>query len=225
MRDHVCKFCKKGFSTEKTLARHLCVKKKRSAEQDTVGARIGLQVFVRFHELTSNSKKPKTVEDFIDSSFYADFVKFGRYLVELDPIHPSMFIDFVIKNAVKITDWNKEYVYQSYLDDLVKKEKAESAVERTIMEMQEWCDKNDCVLQEFFAKISPVEATFKIKAGRLSPWVLYLASSAEKLLIRMSEEQGKIMSSAIDPGTWNVKFMLAPDSVEFVRDLLENAGL
>lgn len=225
MRQHLCKFCEKGFGSEKTLAVHMCVKKKRWAERDMIGARLGFRVFQRFYELTTNSKKPKSQEDFIDSKFYSDFVRFGRYLVELNPINADAFIDFVIRNGVKLKEWTADFVYDSFLEDFMKSEGPEMALERTILEMQEWANENKKQFSDFFKEVNANEATFLIRAGRISPWVLYLAPSADELFARLSPEQGKIINSVIDPSRWQARFMLKKDDVKFVTELLEEAGL
>ena len=222
---HVCKFCSKGFGSERTLSVHMCVKKKRWAERDTIGSRIGFRVFQRFYELTTQSKKPKTQEDFIESKFYADFVKFGRHLVRLNPINADAFIDFVIKNGVKLSQWGEDFVYDTFLEDFMKTESAEAALERTILEMQDWATENKKEYFNFFREVNANEATFLIRAGRISPWVLYLAPSADELFTRLSYEQGKIINTVIDPARWQARFMLKKDDVKFVTTILEEAGL
>lgn len=223
--DNSCKFCSKVFTSERTLSSHMCVKKRRWTDKDTIGARLGFRVFQRFSELSTNSKKVKTDMDFINSPYYADFVKFGRYLVELDPVYPEKFIDFVIRNGVKLKDWTASYVYDAYMGEMTKTELPEAAVERTILEMSQWCDANIVQLSDFFKSISAVEATFKIRAGRISPWVLYLAESADFLMSRLSPEQGKIIHTAIDPSKWQVIFMLKKADVDFVQTVLKESGL
>lgn len=224
-RDNMCKFCKKGFSSEKTLSSHMCVKKRRFTDKDTPGARLGFRVFQRFYELTTQSKKPKAVMDFIDSTYYNDFVKFGRNLVEINPLAPDQFIDFVIKNGIKLKSWTAPYVYETFLSEYIKKEPAEKAVERTIVEMDAWATMHDTEFKYFFRDVSEVEATYLIKSGKISPWILYLADSSELLLSRLNEEQGAIISTAIDPTTWHKIFQRKIDDVKFVKDVISKAGL
>ena len=225
VKDFICKYCSKSFSTEKTLLKHMFVKKKRHAEKDTIGAKLGFRVFQRFYELTTASKTPKSQDQFIDSSYYTSFVKFGRYLVELDPIYIDRFIDFVIKNGVKLNDWHKEYVYLAFLEDIFKKEAVESAIERTVLEMQSWAESNNKQLGEYFKCVTTPEATFKIRAGRISPWVIYLSESGGELLSRMSSEQEVLIRSFIDPNAWRVIFMKQPADVEFVEKLLKDFSI
>ena len=224
-RPFKCKFCKKGFSSEKTLSAHLCKKKKRYADRNTAGSMLGFRVFQRFYELTTTSKKPKTVEDFIDSRYYLDFVKFARYLIDLHPISADKFIDFVIINSVKLNDWQKQHVYDAYLVELMKKESADKALERTVLTMQEWCKENNAEFKEFFNVISPSEAVWLIKSGRISPWILYIAESADILWSKMNSEQGKIISNVVDPEFWQEKIQNSIEDVKFIKSVVDAAGL
>ena len=224
-QDFLCKFCGTKFHKEKTMITHLCVKKQRYADTETAGARFGLRVFQRFYDLTMNSKKTKTVQEFIESQYYIDFVKFGNHLALLKPLYIDKYIDFVILNGVKLADWTKEFVYECYIEDLIKKEPAESATERTITNIIEWASKNNCEFNEFFSSIPPNEAAYLIKVGKISPWVLYLSATGGKLLSRLSEEHGKIIGPMIEPSVWMRKFKKLPNDVDYIRNLLEQAEL
>src|SRR5271165_6907431 len=138
-----CKYCAAKFHKEKTLAAHLCVKKKRHMDIETAGSRFGLRTFQKFYELTTKSKKPKTQQEFIDSPYYTDFAKFGNHLCNLNPIYPEQYIEFVIMGGVKLKDWTKDAIYDLFVIDMIKKEPPTSATERTITEIMEWSEKNN----------------------------------------------------------------------------------
>lgn len=219
-----CKFCGKEFKQEKTLAAHLCPKKKRFAEKDTIGARLGFRVYQKFYELTMRTTKPKSVEDFIDSQYYMDFVKFGRYLVDRNPINADDFITFVIKNAVPLKDWTTDKVYSVYMKEYIQREPAQGALERTILEMDNWAKTNQEPITDFFRKVGTIEAVFLIQCGKLSPWVLYLAESADELWDRTNIEQTNMIQSCIDIEWWQKKFIANQDDVRFVRTILDSSG-
>ena len=223
--EHKCKFCNRKFSQISSLSVHMCPKKKRWTEKDNLAPRLAFRVFQRFYELTTNAKNPKTIEAFIDSRYYIDFVKFGRYLVDLDPINADDFVTFVIQNGVKMKQWKSTYVYDIYLEELMNKEPVAKALERTIVTMDSWANDNDCNLNEFFFKVNTNEATFMIRNGRISPWVLYLSNGADKLFGRMNEEQGKIIQEVMNSSKWEAKFLIKPEDVTFVKELLVEAGI
>ena len=203
----------------------MCVKKRRHMDIGTAGSRFGLRAFQKFYELTTKSKKIKTIEEFINSPYYIDFVKFGNHLTSLKPVHIEKYIEYVILNGVKLKDWTKDFVYDVYVDDLIKKEPATSATDRTITEIMEWCDKNNVAFDKFFSTVNVNEAAHLIRTGRISPWVLYLSSTGGELLSRFNEDHSNMIGAIIDPGQWMKKFKKADDDVSYIRELLEQAGL
>jgi len=224
-QNYACKFCGTKFHKEKTLTTHMCVKKRRYMDKDSLGSRFGLRAFQRFYELTTKSKHPKTMDEFINSPYYIDFAKFGNHLANLRPIYIEKYIEYVIMQQVKLKDWTKDFVYYFYVEDLIKKEPANSAVERTIEEIIEWCGKNNIPFKEFFFSISANEAAHLIMTGKISPWVLYLASTGENLMARFNEDHAKMISGVIEPGFWMKKFKKSDEDVEYIRTVLEQAGL
>lgn len=224
-QNYECKFCGAKFRKETTLTSHVCVKKRRHTDINTAASRLGLRAFQKFYEMTMNSKKLKTAQEFIDSPYYIDFAKFGNHLATLRPVYPEQFIEFVIKNSVKIKDWTQDFVYYTYVEELCKKEPAISAAERTITEIMEWCDKNTIPFKEFFYNISANEAAHLIKSGKISPWVIYLSSTGEELMKKFSADHFKIIDSIVDPGYWNRKFKKADEDVEYIKSLLAQTGL
>jgi hypothetical protein len=203
----------------------MCVKKRRHMEINSSGSRFGFRAFQRFFALTMKSKHPKTVDEFINSPYYTDFAKFGNHLDNLRPVYIEKYIDYVILNGVKLKDWTKDFVYDVYVEDLVKKEPATSATERTITEIITWCEKNDAEFSKFFSTITANEAAYLIKTGRISPWVFYLADSADNLRTRFNEDHEKMIGDVIEPGTWMKKFKKDTDEVEYIKELLVQAGL
>lgn len=222
---NVCKFCGNAYKSEQTLSKHMCVKKKRAADKDTVGSQLGFRVFQRFYELTTSSKRPKSFEEFISSQYYISFVKFGRHLIDLNPIDSNSFVDYVIKNGIKMPEWFKDKTYTDYLKIHMGKEPADRAVERTIIEISSWAESNGKQLKDFFTCVNTIEALYLIRSGRISPWVLYLADTSGKLLADFTPEQMSIIKEIIDPMEWQKVFMKNENDVMFVKDVLRQAEL
>jgi hypothetical protein len=224
-QDYQCKFCGKKFHKEATVAVHMCVKKRRHQEIDTAPSRFGFRTFQKFYQMSVKSKNLKTVEEFIDSQYYIDFVKFGNHILTLKPVNPEQFAEFVIRNGVKLKDWTKDFVYDAYIQDLVKKEPAEAATDRTINEIIAWAEKNKVPFNSFFKVVTANEASYMIRTGKISPWVLYLCETGETLMGKFNEDHAKIIGPIIDPGFWAKKFKKVPEDVDYIRNLLEASGL
>jgi len=220
-----CQFCKKEFTTAKTLSAHMCPKKKRWADKNTIGARLGFRVYQQFYTMTTQSKKPKTQEVFIQDRMYTAFVKYGRHLADLNPIDADKFIEYVIRNGIPIDKWCFDSTYNAYLKEHIAKELAERAFERTVLEMQRWATENELTLQDFFGSVNTFEAVQLVRSGRISPWLLYLAPSSDLLWDRFSEEQEKLISEAVDPEIWQSKFSRQIGDVVFVKNIAKSSGL
>lgn len=224
-QNYACKFCGTKFHKEKTLTTHMCVKKRRHMDKDSTGSRFGLRAFQKFYEMTTKAKHPKTMDEFINSPYYTEFAKFGNHLANLRPIYVEKYIEYVIRNQVKLKDWTKDDIYYLYVEDLIKKEPPSSAVERTIEEIVDWCSKNNTQFGRFFFDITANEAAHLIRTGRISPWVLYLAETGENLMSQFNDDHAKMIGDIIEPGVWMKKFKKLDDDVDYIRGVLEQAGL
>lgn len=203
----------------------MCEKKRRHLDKDNVASRMGLELYRRYFELNTATKNAKTIEQFIDSRLYKSFIKFARRLMDLRPVDQARFVDYVFRNGIKDRDWCKDTVYEAYIVDLLSKEPASRGLERSIETMEAWGVDHDVPFNEFFAAVSPAEATHLVKMGKISPWVLYLAETSDLLWDRLSNEQANIISSVVDPKLWRLKFELKKDDCSFTREICKAAHI
>lgn len=224
---HKCEFCKREFHDERNLINHNCEKKRRWFRRDDPPSRFGFMAWARFYELTDlqSKKKKSSIKEFINSRYYTAFLKFGRHIVDLNAIDPASYIDFVIKNNLPIDKWTHDYVYEQYVRELAKKETPEQACERMILLMQQWSMQTGEPWQDFFRKINTNLAVAWIRAGRMSPWLLYNVDSALDMIDRCSIEQQDMIKQFAPVAQWKVKFMKHRDSIEWIKSTMRNAGV
>lgn len=224
--EHECAFCKRAFASEKTLAAHACEQRRRYLARGDKAVRLGLAAFQRFYATFKRAKTPQ-IEDFEKSQFYTAFVRFGAYLADINAVNPNAFVDFLVKSEIKIDRWCAPTVYESYLRELNKVETPTDAVERNILLMQQWEmeDPENRHWTDFFRKVAPPQATLWIKTGRISPWVLFTASSVPALLERMSEEQLGMVDSVLGDRFWESMLNRHRKEVDLIRETLNSAGL
>ena len=223
--EFICRYCNKAFLRESTLTAHQCEAKRRDQQKTEIGVNLGLQSWMRFYELTQGSAKLKTYDDFVKSSYYAAFVKFGRYCHNIKAINVSRFIDFVIKNNFKLDHWTKEQIYEKYLLELLKTEAVEDALSRAIEHMQSWADEYQENYSDYFRKTTTNRLVKNIKNGRISPWVIYCSASGSELLAAMSGEQITMVWSYIDSDFWQKKLRDYVGDAELAKHILSEAGL
>ncbi len=223
--DLTCKWCDKSFRTERTLAAHMCPRKRRWADRDMTHVRLAYRTFQMFYEMNTNSSKPKSMEDFIRSQYYEGFTKFGRSCIRNEYMDPEKFAEWLIRTGKKLQDWNKDQMYNDYLLEFVKKEPGMRALERTITYFATWAEENNTDFNQYFRTVSTPRAVHDIRSARVSPWVLHLSESGVELLGRMTNEQVVMIKPLIDTEFWVKVFMKSKEETDEVEAMCSQAGL
>jgi hypothetical protein len=221
---HVCKYCNQGFVRESTLQVHQCEPKRRNQQRGEKGVIIGFQTWLRFHELTQGSAKLKTYEDFCNNNFYNSFVKFGRHCVAISAVNVKQFMDYVLKNQIKIDNWCKDKIYEEYLYGILRSESSSDALERSILTMQEWSEESSKDIATYFIEVSSNRFVQHILNGRISCWAIYCCNSGITKLETLSEEQVTLLLPWIDPEFWQRKLHNYPADTEMTKHILLKAG-
>ena len=223
-----CKYCKKEFKKESTLAAHLCEPKRRYQQQNETGVQLGFKAYLRFYELTQGSAKLKTYEDFVASPYYMAFVKFGRHLVAIRCINTGSFIDWLLKNNKKIDYWTKDTMYSEWMRDYLKKENVKDALERALKEMQDLADEDSRLggkFDDYFRRANANRICQHIANGRISAWIVFNCASGVEFLETLNEEQLGMIIEWIDPDYWQRKFTDYMADTEWTKHILKQAGL
>lgn len=186
---------------------------------------MGFIVFKKYYDVNVRNARARTFEDFMESSYYLSFTKFAKYLLDINAINPEAFVEFLIRAQVPLKNWEKPFVYEQFIRELNKREPADAAFERNVLLMQQWSMDTGEDWFNFFKMVSPGLATKWIQGGRLSPWVLYAASTSSQLFERLSEEQMKLIENAVEPRFWSRKFEEQAEDFKFIKDLLTEVGV
>ncbi len=220
--EYQCRWCSRSFTRERTLASHVCEKKRRWMIADEPSSRIAFQVWLDFmRHVSPHAKKQRTIEDFIRSPDYLSFVKFANYLIELKPVESEKFIKWLFKMNVRISDWQKPGTYALYVQENSKRETAERAVERTLLTIKEWSEETNIPWQEFFDQAPPVAVMNLIVMGRISPWILYSSTKAQNMLEKMEPGQLATIARSIDTQWWIKKIKRHPEEVQWISTILQ----
>jgi len=220
-----CVHCNKSFMQEKTLVAHMCERKRRALQKDEKRVQAGFMAYNRFWQLTQNAKKPKTYDNFADSSYYNAFVKFGSFINNANPLYPDKFIDYVIKSGAKLDNWCKDSLYEKYLYEMLKTEPVESAVQRTLQTMMEWGDEHSAEFNHYFLYATLNRAVNDIVNGKISCWVILNCEDGKAMVRNMSDDQLNMIAPAFDVPHWRKRFKELPADVALVKEILEEVGI
>jgi hypothetical protein len=221
----ICPHCQSKFTKERTLMVHMCEQKRRHLARSDKHVQMGFLTFNRFYKLAQKYDGQKTYEDFSRSQYYNAFVKFGSFVHNVTPLYPEYFIDYVVTSGVKIDHWCQEKLYEEYVLQLIKNESVDVALQRSITHMTEWAKTHDSVWNHYFLYVSTNRATFDIRDGKISPWILLNSDTGKKLLSKLSDEQLASIGTTIDPNFWFKKFRTMPDDADFARQIIKESGL
>jgi hypothetical protein len=225
MSGYICQYCGSVYTREKTLAVHVCEQKRRALAKSEKHVILGYDTYNRFYRKTQNSKQDKTYEEFAKSPYYNAFVKFGSFVSNVNPLYPERFMDWVVVSGVKLDHWCRDELYIQYVLDLIKTESVEVALQRSISHMMSWAEDNNAQWNHYFLYVSLSRATYDIKDGKISPWLILNCSSGKEMLKKFNDEQLDAVGTIIDPQFWFGKFKKLPADVELVKQVVKESAL
>ena len=203
----------------------MCEQKRRHLQRSEKRVQLGFYAFNQFYRLSAGSKKDKTYEEFCKSPYYNAFVKFGSFLSNVKPLYPEKYVNYIVKSGVKLDDWCKESLYETYAVDLIMKEGVETALERSITTMMDWADENDSVWNHYFNYVSLNRAVWHIKDGKISPWLILNSKSGKDMLSKLNDEQLGMIYHIMNPEHWAMRFRKSPSDVELVKEVAKESNL
>lgn len=224
-KPYVCQYCNSAYVKESTLVVHMCEQKRRNLAKTEKHVQLGYQSYIRFFQLSQKSKTQKTYEEFAKSPYYNAFVKFGSFLNNVNPLYLDRYIDYVVTSGVKLDHWCREDLYYVYVNDLIKKESAETAIERSINTMIEWAEKNNSQWNHYFKYASLNRAVYDIKDGKISPWLILNSKSGREMLNKLNDEQLNIILEIMDPTFWAKRFKTYPADLDLVTQVITEGNL
>ena len=225
-KPYKCEYCGSSFTREKTLAVHMCEKKRRRLQKDEKRVQTGYYAFTRFYKLSAGTKKEKTYEDFCASPYYNAFVKFGSFLSNVKPLYPEKYIDYVVTSGVKLDHWCKDELYEKYVLEFILKEDVTTALERSVKTMMEWAEENDpAPWNHYFDHVSLNRAVWHIKDGKISPWLLLNSAKGKNMLNNFSNEQLELVYHVINPEHWAMRFKRQKDDVDLAKQVAKESNL
>ena len=125
-------------------------------------------------------------------------------------------------------NWTSDKLYLEWLQQYIRKESVQDALERALKEMQEYADHSEKLQSNFknyFRLGSSNRICHHISNGRISPWILFNCRSGIEFLEKLNEEQLANVMPWIDPEFWNQKFKDYATDTQWVKEILDQAQL
>ena len=220
-----CTYCGKEFAKERTLQVHLCEPKRRYLQRDEKWVVNAFMVFQRFYQIHQHNSKTKTYDDFVKSSYYNAFVKFGRFIMHINPLYPEKYIEFVLRSKIKLDHWSRDDLYETYLIEALKSEPVEAALQRSIATMMDWATEQNAQWSDYFRLVNTNRAVQHIQQGKISPWLLLGCNAGKRMLKSFNDEQLQMIERFINPSFWPSKLKSYPADHMLVQDTAKEAKI
>lgn len=206
------------------MVAHTCRLKTRNQSRNDPLSQHAFMAYQRFYLISMGSKN-KTWEQFCDSSYYNAFIKFASFVKNTGVINPALYVDWVIKNKIKLELWASDAVYEKYLIELLLREDAEESISRSFITMQEWADQHGVGFNQYLHHVSPNRLATDLVKGAISPWLIYVTQTGQQAITKLNEEQIDYVIKYIEPNRWNQKILENSDQLEFVKMACKQAGI
>ena len=220
-----CTYCGKTFTRERTLQVHMCEPKRRHLQKNEKWVQNAFMVFQRFYQIHQHGQKEKTYDDFCRSAYYNAFVKFGRFMMHINPLYPEKYIDYVILSKIKLDHWARDDLYEAYLIETLKAEPVESALQRSIATMMDWSAEQNAQWADYFRLVNTNRAVQHIQQGKISPWLLLGCKAGKNLLQSLNDEQLQMVGRFIAPEFWTQRIKSSPADQLFVQETAKEAKI
>ena len=220
-----CTYCDKTFTRERTLQVHMCEPKRRHLQKNEKWVQNAFMVFQRFYQIHQHGQKEKTYDDFCRSAYYNAFVKFGRFMMHINPLYPEKYIDYVILSKIKLDHWARDDLYEAYLIETLKAEPVESALQRSIATMMDWSAEQNAQWADYFRLVNTNRAVQHIQQGKISPWLLLGCKAGKNLLQSFNDEQLQMVARFIAPEFWTQRIKSSPADQLFVQETAKEAKI
>jgi hypothetical protein len=214
-----CEYCGRDFKQEARAATHMCEKKRRWLQKDFPETIAGFAAFDLFYRLGMQSK-PKEYKDFAESQYYSAFVKFGSYCINTHVIDTDAYTRWLIRKQAKIKDWPTDRMYMLFVQDHLKKEQVERALERFV----EHASKTS-YFETFWESASGYLISDWVESGKISPWILICSTRAQIAVNQMNSEQLDRVANAIDTDYWGKKIKQNPVDADWVRHIIDGVPI
>ena len=211
-----CNFCHSSFEREGNYLKHRCERMKRHEE---IKGPIGQAAYQCYSDwMKAHKRMVPAVDVFLTSRFYKSFIRFAKYIKQLNIPDVQVFIRLMKEKDISPTIWTNDQVYALYLEYIDRRLTPIEQAQITIDTLFKIAEERDCSTEDIFTVLHPNEVLQYLRERRLSPWILLHSPQFIKMLNEnCSKEQQAFFEALIRPHYWKLKFANHPKYVELMK--------
>jgi hypothetical protein len=213
-----CAACNKGYKTETGLKKHKCdVKARLKAVEETGVGRLAFIYYKQWHK--KKGYKTPTVDNFIKSTQFKGFIRFGSFVRNNNIPSAEHFIDFALDSGFNPSLWTNDKVYKGYLDYVSRLPIGELA-KIHIRQLNVLSGKFKCS-NEVMARLFTVSDYLSLIQSRaFTPFVLLRSKVFLKKLYHASDEELSTFKRLIDIQAWEKVIENHPEEISVIDRMI-----
>ena len=222
-----CPYCNATFAREKTLITHMCKKKERYLNKNTKETLLAFEMWSKFRDFIQITVAANTspMDVFLESQEFEAFYKFATYALETKLIKPLEFMKHALRSGTSIDIWTTTAERKKWIVQYLKGENAISAVERSIVAVNEWSLRTGYDWKTFFQNVSSERFIQLLSNGDISPWFIYASSTYNNILDRLSDNEFMELVDYMDPRVWKVKQHKSKEEFLRIQEVCKEFGI
>jgi hypothetical protein len=187
----------------------------------------GAQAYEIYRKWMKQSKRfDPPHETFKRSKFFMQFYKFAVFANKVKLPNIDLYIRLMIKSNIQPSLWTRDEAYKLYTRHIDYVQLPLESVDTMVTEMIKICDYYECQISEIFTHLKPNEVIQLLYQRRFTPWVLLNSIRFNEMIKTLfSEEQKRILKSAINTDIWAEKFKKYSSDVCEIKKIVKALGL
>lgn len=201
-----CQHCGRVFSTEKIVLTHLCEQRRRFQQKDVPFARLGFEAFNEINMLMFGKDGLKSEEEFRKSEFYLACLRWGHFVIDINCVNIREYLRWLLKMSIPIDMWDKDKIYDSWLQNWVLIEDPWEAFERSVKKITEWGDSESKEYKNYFRQAGTARILTDIRNSSISGWLVFSCESGVSWLGSLGNGDLDLIWGWVDAQKWKILF-------------------
>ena len=185
-----CRYCAKSFAREDRYLDHECKLMKRDEEFKTPIGQAAWSFYQ--HWLTIQRRMVPASESFLSSKYYNSFVKFARFVHQVQLPDTDLFIKLMKDKDISPVMWCMDDIYASYLEHLDRTVPPLKQSEISVNTLLEYADNHQIDVSKVFEIMTGSEIIDLLAKRKLSPWLLLFSAKFGALYSHKASAEQKI---------------------------------
>jgi 5-methylcytosine-specific restriction endonuclease McrA len=220
-----CQYCKRIFSSEKTVIKHLCEQRRRFQQKDAPFARFGFTAFTEINNHISGKNNPKSEEDFRQSALYLACLRWGHFVIDIHCMDAKEYLKWLLKMNIPIDHWNKDEIYDCWLQYWIFLENPWEAFERSIKRITSWAEEFKESYKDYFRKAGTARIITDIRNGAISGWLVFSSESGKEWMTSLNSGELELVWEWLHASRWKVRFEKMNDEFDQINYMNKTIGI